>query len=279
MPTLTTAGSNPTELSYSDTQGIGRPVVLIHGWPASQQSWQAISAALQEAGHRVIVYDRRGFGDSGQPAEGYDYDTFAADLDDLLAALDLMDAVLVGFSMGGGEVARYVANYGTARITGAVFVSAITPCLDASLPDNPEGGFTPEAAAGMQAGLRDDPEGFLTGFLTNFHSVPGDGEPRLMVPREQIWAAIEVAKKASLDALVICIGLWLTDFRADLAAMSVPTLVIHGDGDQIVPFPVSGRRMPHFVPDAEVHVISGGPHGVLASHPDEVAAALLAFLA
>ena len=143
MPTLTTAGSNPTELSYSDTQGIGRPVVLIHGWPASQQSWQAISAALQEAGHRVIVYDRRGFGDSGQPAEGYDYDTFAADLDDLLTALDLVDAVLVGFSMGGGEVARYVANYGTARITGAVFVSAITPCLDASLPDNPEGGFTP----------------------------------------------------------------------------------------------------------------------------------------
>ena len=279
MSTLTTTGSNPTVLSYSATEGAGRPVVLIHGWPASELSWRAISDALQGAGFRVIAYDRRGFGHSGQPAEGYDYDTFAADLNDLLTALDLVDAVLVGFSMGGGEVARYVANYGTSRITGAAFVSAITPCLDASLPNNPDVGFSPEAAAGMQAGLRDDPEGFLAGFLTNFYSVPGEGEPRLMVPREQVSAAIEVAKQASLDALATCIELWLTDFRADLAAMSVPTLVIHGDSDQIVPFAVSGQRMPHFVPHAEVHVISEGPHGVLASHPDEVAAALLAFLA
>lgn len=279
MPTLTTTGSNPTQLFYSDTQGPGRPVVLIHGWPASEQSWQRVIPALQQAGCRVIAYDRRGFGNSGQPDQGYDYDTFAADLNDLMTELDLVDAVLVGFSMGGGEVARYVANHGTGRVTGAVFVSAITPCLDATLPDNPDGAFTPDAAAGMQAGLRENPDAFLTEFLTNFYSVLGDGNPQLMVPREQVITSIEVARQAKLEALAACIQLWLTDFRADLQQLAVPTLVIHGDGDQIVPFAASGERMPQFVEGAEVRVIQDGPHGVLASHPDEVAAALVEFLA
>lgn len=278
MPTLFTAGSHPTQLNYTDTQGPGRPVVLIHGWPASEQSWDRIAPALVQAGHRVIGYDRRGFGHSGQPDGGYDYDTFATDLDAVLTELDVVDAVLVGFSMGGGEVARYLANHGTARITGAVFIASITPCLDVSLPDNPDGGFTPEAAAGMQAGLRADPEGFLTQFLTNFYSVPDDSQARLMVPIEQVESSVEVAKQAQLDALARCIRLWLTDFRADLAAVSVPTLVIHGDGDQIVPFPVSGARMPKYVPQAELQVIQSGPHGLLASHPDQVAAALVEFL-
>lgn len=279
MPTLTTTGSNPTQLSYSDSQGPGRPVVLIHGWPASERSWQPISQALQQAGCRAISYDRRGFGNSGQPEQGYDYDTFASDLDDLMNELDLFDAVLVGFSMGGGEVARYVANYGTGRVTGAVFISAITPCLDATLPDNPDGAFTPEAAAAMQAGLRENPAAFLTEFLTNFYSVPGDGEPQLMVPREEVVTSIEVARQARLEALAECIELWLTDFRTDLQQLNVPTLVIHGDGDQIVPFAASGQRMPQFVPDAEMHVIKYGPHGVLASHPGEVSTVLVEFLA
>lgn len=277
MTTFTTTGSNPTELHYTDTGGPGRPIVLIHGWPASLQSWDRITPALEQAGFRVVAYDRRGFGHSGQPEGGYDYDTFAADLHDLLTRLDLVDAILVGFSMGGGEVARYVANYGTGRITGAVFIAAITPALDASLPDNPEGGFTPDAAAGMQARLRDNPEAFLTIFLTNFYSIPGGGG-RLMVAPEQVSASVEVARQASLGALATSIQLWLTDFRQDLAAMGVPTLVIHGAGDQIVPFEVSGRRMPQYVPQAEVRVVAEGPHGLLASHPDEVSAAMLEFL-
>ncbi len=151
MPRIDIAGAHPTELHYTDTGGSGRPVVLVHGWPASEQSWDDVTPALVAAGARVVAYDRRGFGQSGQGDGGYDYDTFAADLDALLTELDLNDVVLVGFSMGGGEVARYVANHGTGRIGAAAFVAAITPCLDVSLPDNPDGGFSPEAAAGMQA--------------------------------------------------------------------------------------------------------------------------------
>lgn len=278
MPTLTTA-QHPAELHYTDTRGPGRPIVLIHGWPSSAQSWAQIAPALLDAGCRVISYDRRGFGHSSQPETGYDYDTFAADLDALLTELDLVDAVLVGFSMGGGEVARYLARYGTGRVTGACFVGAITPCLDATLPDNPDGAFTPDAAAAMQQGLQADLEGFLAEFLVNFYAVAGDGEPQLMVPREQIVSSIEIANQASVAALSACIPLWLTDFRADLAAVGVPTLVIHGDGDQIVPVEASGNRMTQFVPQATTVVITAGPHGLLASHPDQVSKAILEFLA
>ena len=278
MPSLTTRGVHPTHLHYTDTEGPGRPIVLIHGWPASEKSWDRVAATLEDAGYRVIAYDRRGFGRSGEPHEGYDYDTFAADLDDLLTELDVVDAVLAGFSMGGGEVARYLAKYGTGRVTGAVFVAAITPALDTSLADNPDGGLSQEAAAGMQATFSDNPEVFLTDFLMKFYSVPFDGG-RLMAPKEQVIISLEVANQANLQALETSIGLWLTDFRADLASVSVPTLVIHGDGDQIVPFEVSGKRMPQYVPQAEVTVIAEGPHGLLASHPDQVAAAILEFLA
>lgn len=279
MATITTGGEHPVELYYTDSGGPGRPIVLVHGWPASEKSWQAIAEQLTAAGHRVIGYDRRGFGQSSQPTGGYDYDVFADDLDALLAELDVVDAVLVGFSMGGGEVARYVARHGTGRITGAAFIAAITPCLDVTLADNPDGGLTPEAAAGMQEGLRADPEGFLTGFLLNFYSVPDEAEGNhLLVPDAQIASAVEVAKQASLDALATSIELWLTDFRQDLAALEVPTLVIHGDGDQIVPFQVSGKRMPQHVPDADVIVIEHGPHGLLHSHPYQVGQALLDFV-
>lgn len=274
MPTLTTSGTTPAHLYYTDTQGPGRPIVLIHGWAESERAWQQVATALKEAGHRVIAYDRRGFGASDHPEKGYDYDTFAADLNDLLTHLDLVDVVLVGFSMGGGEVARYVANYGTGRVTGAVFIAAITPALDADLPDNPGGGFTHAAAAEMQADLAAEGDRFLAKFIANFYSTP----EALMVPTEQIVDSVVLAKQASPEAMSRSIGLWLTDFREDLAALKVPTLVIHGAGDQVVPFEVSGERMSQYLPEVEVHVIANGPHGILASHPNEVSRVLLDFL-
>ncbi len=279
MPMLSVGGSHPTELFFTDTEGAGRPIVLVHGWPASEAAWNRITSALQDAGYRIIAYDRRGFGRSGKPGSGFDYDTFAADLDALLSALDLIDVVLVGFSMGGGEVARYIANHGTARVTGAAFIGAITPCLDATLADNPDGAFTPDAAAGMQSGLLADPVGFLTGFLTNFYSIPTDDGSALMVPEEQIADSIVIAQQANVNALAACIPLWLTDFRSDLGLLGVPTLVVHGEGDQIVPFAASGARMPQYVQQTFVHSIVDGPHGLLASHPAEVASILLEFLA
>ena len=278
MATLDTTGEYPTTLYYTDTGGSGRPIVLIHGWPASGQSWQQIADPLVAAGHRVVAYDRRGFGRSGQPEGGYDYDTFADDLDTLLTRLDLVDVALAGFSMGGGEVARYIARHGTARVTAAVFVAAIPPCLDATLPDNPEGGFTPQAAAEMQVALRADPESFLTGFLTNFYSVPVDSGSELKVDRDRIEAAIRVARQASLTALAESIELWLTDFRGDLGLIRMPTLVIHGAGDQIVPIQASGARMPQYGPGARLISVPDGPHGLLHSHPGQVSAALLDFL-
>ncbi|WIY82614.1 alpha/beta hydrolase [Propionimicrobium sp. PCR01-08-3] len=279
MPMLTTTKAHPTELYYRDSKGPGRPIVLVHGWPASEASWNQITPVLQEAGYRVIAYDRRGFGRSGKPGSGYDYDTFASDLDELLIKLDLSDAVLVGFSMGGGEVARYIGKYGTGRVTAACFIGAITPCNDATLPDNPDGAFTPDAAAEMQSGLLADPVGFLKGFLTNFYSVPADGDQtRLMVPAAEIDHSIMIAQQGNVNALACCIPLWLTDFRQDLAKFTVPALVIHGQGDQIVPFAASGARMPQYLDDVTVKPIPDGPHGLLASHPDVVARELLAFL-
>ena len=280
MPIVTTSGSHATEIYYRDSKGPGRPIVFIHGWPASEASWNRVTPALQEAGYRIIAYDRRGFGRSGKPGSGFDYDTFASDLDQLLTRLDVVDAVLVGFSMGGGEVARYIANHGTSRVTAACFVGAITPCLDATLADNPDGAFTPDAAAEMQSGLLADPVGFLTGFLTNFYSIPtADGGTRLVVPEQQIASSIGIAQQVNVNALAACIPLWLTDFRADLAKLDIPTLVIHGEGDQIVPFAASGARMPQFVKQAIVRPLAFGPHGLLASHPDDVSSALLEFLA
>ncbi len=265
MPIVTTSGSHATEIYYRDSKGPGRPIVFIHGWPASEASWNRVTPALQEAGYRIIAYDRRGFGRSGKPGSGFDYDTFASDLDQLLTRLDVVDAVLVGFS---------------SRVTAACFVGAITPCLDATLADNPDGAFTPDAAAEMQSGLLADPVDFLTGFLTNFYSIPtADGGTRLVVSEQQIDASIGIAQQANVNALAACIPLWLTDFRADLAKLDIPTLVIHGEGDQIVPFAASGARMPQFVKQAVLRPLAFGPHGLLASHPDDVSSALLEFLA
>ncbi len=276
MPTMTVGTDNttPVELHYTD-HGTGRPVVLIHGWPLSSRTWENQVPALIEAGYRVVTYDRRGFGQSSQPWDGYDYDTFAADLDALLTQLDLRDVTLAGFSMGGGEVVRYIATYGTERIAQAVLAAAVPPFLYKS-EDNPEGGLDDATIEGFQAGVSGDRLAFLDGFTQAFFSANGE----LKVSEAQRQYAISLAAGASPKGTLDCINAFgRTDFRGDVAKVDVPTLVIHGDADAIVPFEVSGQRAAELISGAELVVIKGGPHAINASHVTEFNAALLAFLA
>jgi non-heme chloroperoxidase len=276
MPKLNVGIENhgSIELHYEDV-GAGKPVVLIHGWPLSGRSWENQVPALVAAGFRVITYDRRGFGASSQPWNGYDYDTFAADLDALLRYKDLHDVTLVGFSMGGGEVARYIGRYGTGRIAKAVFTSAVTPFL-LKTGDNPEGGLDEATIASFNAGVVGDRIAFLDQFSKGFFSAGGE----LRVSEAQRRYALDIAAFASPKGTLDCISAFArTDFRADLKKITIPTLVIHGDQDAIVPFEVSGKRTAASIPGAKLVVIKGGPHGVIASHAKEVNAALLSFLA
>jgi len=276
MPTLTVGDENgsPIDLYYSD-HGSGRPVVLIHGWPLSGRSWEKQVPALVEAGHRVVTYDRRGFGSSSQPWGGYDYDTFAADLDALLRHLDLRDATLVGFSMGGGEVARYLGRYGGERVARAVFAGAVPPYLYKT-DDNPDGGLGEEDVEGMQQQARDDREAFLDGFMTDFFSANGE----LKVTEAQRQEALALASPARNEAVVDCIAAFgTTDFRADLEKVTVPTLVIHGDGDATVPLEVSGKRTAEAIEGSRLVVVEDGPHGFNVSHAQKLNRELIDFLA
>ncbi len=281
MPRLTVGTENgqPVELYYED-HGTGRPVVLIHGWPLSGRSWEAQVGPLVEAGHRVVTYDRRGFGASSQPWTGYDYDTFAADLDALLTALDLTDVTLVGFSMGGGEVVRYLSRHGAARVHSAVLAAAVPPYLYKSA-DNPDGGLDDATIEQFQQGVRTDRLAFLDGFTKDFFSPGGSGLlTSAAVSEEQRRYAWQIAAFASPKGTLDCITAFgRTDFRPDVAAVTVPTLVIHGDSDAIVPLEVSGRRAHEAIAGSELVVIEGGPHGVNASHPEQFNRALLDFLA
>jgi non-heme chloroperoxidase len=281
MPRLTVGTENgqPVELYYED-HGTGRPVVLIHGWPLSGRSWEAQVGPLVEAGHRVVTYDRRGFGASSQPWTGYDYDTFAADLDALLTALDLTDVTLVGFSMGGGEVVRYLSRHGAARVRSAVLAAAVPPYLYKSA-DNPDGGLDDATIEQFQQGVRTDRLAFLDGFTKDFFSPGGSGLLKsAAVSEEQRRYAWQIAAFASPKGTLDCITAFgRTDFRPDVAAVTVPTLVIHGDSDAIVPLEVSGRRAHEAIAGSELVVIEGGPHGVNASHPEQFNRALLDFLA
>jgi pimeloyl-ACP methyl ester carboxylesterase len=261
-------------LHVDDHGGSGRPVVLIHGWPLSGKSWNHQVPALQAAGYRVVTYDRRGFGDSDKPALGYGYDTFAEDLQKVLEALDLRDVTLVGFSMGGGEVARYLALFGSDRIHSVVFAAAIPPYL-AKTPGNPDGPLDLGTQATMTAQLTANRDAFFDQFTTDFFSVDGE----LVVSEEERQAALALAGQASkLAALEAMAAFGNTDFREDLEKVTVPTLVIHGDSDGIVPLEGSGARTHAAIAGSELHVIAGGPHGINASHPEEFNRALLAFL-
>ena len=272
--TVGTENGAPIEIHYED-HGSGKPVVLIHGWPLSGRSWENQVPALVEAGHRVIVYDRRGFGESSQPWGGYDYDTFAADLNELMEHLDLRNAALVGFSMGGGEVVRYIDAYGTERVAKAVLAAAIPPYLYKA-DNNPDGGLDDATIAGMEDGVKADRLAFLDQFCTNFFSAGGE----FTVSENQREYARDIAAFASPKGTLDCIGAFArTDFRGDLENVTVPTLVIHGDSDAIVPFEVSGKRSAASIAGSELVVVKGAPHGFNASHAKEFNTALLDFLA
>ncbi|KQU35904.1 MULTISPECIES: alpha/beta fold hydrolase [unclassified Rhodococcus (in: high G+C Gram-positive bacteria)] len=275
MPMLSVGVENdaPIDLHYQD-RGEGAPVVLIHGWPLNERSWEPQIVALLDAGHRVVTYDRRGFGSSSQPESGYDYDTFAADLSVLLETLDLRDVTLVGFSMGGGEVVRYLAKYGSDRIAKAVLAGAVPPYLYKS-EDNPDGGLDDETIAGFENGVEEDRNAFLDGFATNFFSANGE----LKVSEEDRQYAVDMAAEASTPAILGCIEAFArTDFREDMPKIDVPTLVIHGDADAIVPFEVSGKRSHEAIANSTLVLVEGGPHGFNTSHPDRFNQELLAFL-
>jgi pimeloyl-ACP methyl ester carboxylesterase len=263
-----------TKLHVDDMGGSGRPVVLIHGWPLSGEAWSEQVPVLQAAGYRVITYDRRGFGRSDKPRSGYTYDTLSEDLHTLLLELDLTDVTLVGFSMGGGEVARYFTQYGAERLHSVVFASAVPPYLMHS-PGNPDGPLTAEQAAEMTASLTADEDSFYDDFTTQFFSVNGV----LKVTEQQRQEALALCKQADKKAALACMTAFgATDFRDDLPKVSVPTLVLHGDGDGTVPFEGSGARTHAAIPGSELTVIAGAPHGCNVSHAEEWNAALLDFL-
>jgi pimeloyl-ACP methyl ester carboxylesterase len=273
MPELTTTDN---QAIYFEDHGSGRPVVLIHGWPLSGRAWEPQLAPLVDGGHRVITYDRRGFGASSQPWGGYDYDTLAGDLNQLLAALDVHDATLVGFSMGGGEVARYLGRYGGERIHSAVFVSAVPPYLYKS-DDNPDGGLDDATIEQFQQGVVGDRIAFVEGFVDAFLAA---GERHDLVSDAQKRYLVQIASFASAKGTLDCINAFSrTDFRGDLAKIKVPTLVVHGDSDAIVPFEVSGKRTHETISSSQLVIIEGGPHGLNATHASQFNAALLEFLA
>ncbi|KOG70051.1 MULTISPECIES: alpha/beta fold hydrolase [Streptomyces] len=276
MPFVTVGRENSgaIELYYED-HGNGRPVVLIHGYPLNGHSWEKQERVLLEAGYRVITYDRRGFGRSSQPTVGYDYDTFAADLKVLLEHLDLRDVVLVGFSMGTGEVTRYLGRYGSERVAKAALLGAIPPFL-LKTDDNPEG-VDASVFEGIKAAVLKDRPAYFKDFLDNFYNVDMYAGTRIS---DQAWQnSFNVAVAASAWAAYACVDTWLTDFREDLPKIDVPTLLVHGDADRILPYQNTAKRLPGLIDDLTFVTVEGGPHNIAWTHPDEVNAALLEFLA
>jgi pimeloyl-ACP methyl ester carboxylesterase len=275
MPYVNVGSENSGSIDlYYEDHGAGSPVVLIHGYPLSGRAWDKQLPALLEAGHRVVTYDRRGFGKSSQPASGYDYDTFAADLNALMNKLDLRDATLVGHSMGTGEVTRYLGTYGSARVARGVLVSPIPPFL-LQTDDNPEGvpgsvfdGFAQTAKSDMPA--------WMKSFLELFFSTGANRDTG--VSDEAFQANWNLATAASAVAAVACVPTWETDFRNDLPKIDVPILVVQGDADQVLPFEKTGKRLPALIKDAQLVVIDGGSHSIPWAHADQVSDALLQFI-
>lgn len=275
MPYVTVGQENSGAIDlYYEDHGTGQPVILVHGWPLSGRSWEKQVPVLLEAGYRVITYDRRGFGDSSKPTFGYDYDTFAADFHALATKLDLRDAALVGFSMGGGEVARYLGRYGSERVRKAAFLAAIPPFL-LKTPDNPAG-VDANIFEGIKQGLAADRPAFLSAFFSNFYNVDVLGGKR--VSDDLVRLSWNIAAAASPKGTLDCVSAWLTDFRKDLAKIDVPTLVLHGDADRIVPIDASAKRTHEAVKGSRLAVVKGGPHGLTWTHAEEVNRELLDFL-
>jgi non-heme chloroperoxidase len=266
--------STPINLYYED-HGSGSPIVLIHGYPLSSASWEKQVPVLLAAGHRVIAYDRRGFGKSDQPTTGYKYDTFAEDLHKLITHLKLRDFALVGFSMGGGEVARYIGRFGSKNVSKAVIISGVPPFL-LKTADNPEG-VDGAIFEGIEKAIAADRYAFFTEFFKNFYNT--DVYLGKRVSEQAVQASWNVAATASATASLACVPSWHEDFRNDVAKIDVPTLVIHGSADRIVPFSAGGQHTAKLVKGAELVVIDDGPHNIAWTHSDEVNHALLQFMA
>lgn len=275
MPHVPVAKENSADvaLHYED-HGSGRPVVLIHGYPLSGASWEKQIPPLLDAGYRVITYDRRGFGKSSRPAEGYNYDTFAQDLRALITHLGLQDVTLVGFSMGGGEIARYLGRYGSAGLRKAVIIGGVPPFL-LKTADNPEG-VDGSVFEGIKKAAAADRYAFFTDFFKNFYNT--DKLLGTRVSEQVVQASWNVAAGASATASVACVPTWHEDFRQDLTRVDIPLLVMHGDEDRIVPLAAAGQRTAKLVKGARLVVIKGGPHCITWTHADEVNAELTRFL-
>ena len=275
MPTVTVGTENGHDIHlYYEDHGSGQPVVMVHGYPLNGHSWEKQKRELLQAGYRVITYDRRGFGWSSQPTVGYDYDTFAADLKILLDTLDLRDAILVGFSMGTGEVTRYLSRYGSDRVSKAVLLGALPPFL-LKTGDNPEG-VDQSVFDKLKATIEQDRYVFLKQFLDDFVNVDKLQGTRVS---DEVWHAwFHVAAQASAHATYACVDTWLTDFRDDVGTIDVPVLIMHGTEDRILPFASTAKRLPPLMKDARLVPVEGGPHNIAWTHADEVNRELLAFL-
>jgi pimeloyl-ACP methyl ester carboxylesterase len=275
MPYITVGKENSGDIDlYYEDHGSGNPVVLIHGYPLSGRAWEKQMPALVDAGYRVVIYDRRGFGRSGQPWSGYNYDTFAEDLHQLVTDLGLRNFALVGHSMGGGEVARYMGKYGTKNVARAVFMSGIPPFL-VKKPDNPEG-VEASVFEAFKKGVAADRPAALAQFCDMFYNT--DVLKGKLVSDEAVQASWSISVECSPKAASDCVDAWLTDFREDLKKIDIPTMVMHGDADRIVPFPNSGKRTAALVKGSKLVVIQGGPHGIAWTHADQVNRELLDFL-
>jgi non-heme chloroperoxidase len=272
--TVGSENSAPIDLYYED-QGKGQPVVLIHGYPLDGGSWERQSAALLDAGYRVIAYDRRGFGRSSKPSTGFDYDTFAADLNALLEHLDVTDVVLVGFSMGTGEVARYLGTHGSGRVAKAAFLGSLEPYLLKS-DDNPEGAGPMAFFEGIAEQVKADRYAFFTGFFEGFYNL--DDTLGSRISEEAVRKSWATAAMSGWFAAAAAPLTWPTDFRQDIPAIDVPALILHGTADNILPIDVTARRFRELLPEATYVEIEGAPHGLLWTHADEVNEALLSFL-
>ena len=273
---VSTENSAPIELYYED-QGSGQTVVLIHGYPLDGHSWERQTADLLAAGYRVITYDRRGFGRSSKVGTGYDYDTFAADLNTLLETLDLRDVVLVGFSMGTGELARYVSRYGSDRVAKLAFLASLEPFLPAR-DDNPEG-VPQKVFDGIEAAAKGDRYAWFTQFFADFYNLDENLGSR--ISQEAVTGSWNVAVSSAPVAAYAVVPAWLEDFRTDVEAVRAsgkPALILHGTADNILPIDATARRFRQALPDAQYVEIAGAPHGLLWTHADEVNAALRSFL-